>query len=391
MTESCGQLLKRTRAQRSDGAREPGPTPASLSSLSEWLLYHTLSFVDETDDARCRGISQSWARLRRAWVLASNPLGPVSSVAFSCDGAHLAVGTEDDVLTIHDAATGEPRRSLQRSGWVSCLAFSPTDSTVLVAGGSRDVIAYNTATGNSRELWRTAGDNFGAVKSVAVSPVGTTIAFCHQNMAVVIDIGGHDPTRALFTPARVLAQAPDSVAGLAFSATGAVLAVGVGTKIKCFDVATGQTGRVLTEIELGFRVWTVAYLPGGTVAGGGGEKLAFYDASNGQLIREMPANTHACMDSTTCFSHDGSMVTVAAQNSSFENISILDAETGEVRHDIKRENFIGAATFSPDGKALAIGDLDGRVRCRVALYDVATGARRRMQRQPQASPAAPTA
>ena len=385
MTESCGQLLKRTRAQRSDGAREPGPTPASLSSLSEWLLYHTLSFVDETDDARCRGISQSWARLRRAWVLASNPLGPVSSVAFSCDGAHLAVGTEDDVLTIHDAATGEPRRSLQRSGWVSCLAFSPTDSTVLVAGGSRDVNAYNTATGNSRELWRTADNNFGAVKSVAVSPVGTTIAFCHQRMAAVIDIGGHDPTRVLFTPARVLAWR--SVAGVAFSATGAVLAVGVGTTIKCFDVATGQTGRVLTEIELGFHVWTVAYLPGGTVAGGGTEKLAFYDASNGQLLREITSSGHAAMDSETCFSHDGSMVTVAAQNSSFENISILDAETGELRHDIKRKNFIGAVAFSPDGQALAIGDLDGRV----ALYDVATGSRRRMQRQPQASPAAPIA
>ncbi len=381
-SESSGQLLKRTRAQRS--AREPSPRPASLSSLSEWLLYHTLSFVDETDDVRCRGISQRWARLRRAWVLGSNPLRAVSSVAFSCDGAHLAVGTEDDVLTIHDAATGEPRCSLQRSGWVSCLAFSPTDSTVLVAGGSRHLIAYNTATGNSRELWRTADNNCGTVQSVAVSPVGTTIAFCHDRMAAVIDIGGYDPTRVLFTPARVLAQDPDGhVAGVAFSATGAVLAVGVGTKIKCFDVATGQTGRVLTEIELGFRVWTVAYLPGGTVAGGGYKVLAFYDASNGQLLREITSSRPAF--GKTCFSRDGSMV--AAQNSNYKTISILDAETGEVRHDIKRKNFIGAVAFSPDGQALAIGDLDGRV----ALYDVATGSRRRMQRQPQASPAAPTA
>ena len=74
-------------------------------------------------------------------------------------------------------------------------------------------------------------------------------------------------------------------------------------------------------------------------------------------------------------------------NSNYKTISILDAETGEVRHDIKRKNFIGAVAFSPDGQALAIGDLDGRV----ALYDVATGSRRRMQRQPQASPAAPAA
>ena len=79
----------RSRAQSSDGSRA-----VSMSSLPEDLLYHILKFVDENDDARCRAISQSWANLRRAWVLASNPLGPVSSVAFSCDGAHLAV--DDD-------------------------------------------------------------------------------------------------------------------------------------------------------------------------------------------------------------------------------------------------------------------------------------------------------
>ena len=94
------------------------------------------------------------------------------AVAFSCDGKLLAIGAEDDafnVLTVHDAATGDLRRRFPRGRgrWTLCLDFSPTDSTVLVAGGSRDLIAYNTATGNSRELWR-AEDNW-VVKSVVAS------------------------------------------------------------------------------------------------------------------------------------------------------------------------------------------------------------------------------
>ena len=46
----------------------PG-THTMLSSLPDALLYHTLTFVDENDDARCARISKSWASLRRAWVV----------------------------------------------------------------------------------------------------------------------------------------------------------------------------------------------------------------------------------------------------------------------------------------------------------------------------------
>ena len=99
----------------------------------------------------------------------------------------------------------------------------------------------------------------------------------------------------------------------------------------------------------------------------------------------------------TCFSHEGSVF--AAQNSDpifNRRISIFDAETGELRRKITRNQsrIIGAFTFSPDGKTLALADVrrfdTGSVH-RVALYDASTGDLRRMHRQPQALPAPPTA
>ena len=73
-------------------------------------------------------------------------------------------------------------------------------------------------------------------------------------------------------------------------------------------------------------------------------------------------------------------------------ISIYDAETEELRRKITRNQprYIGAFTFSHDGKTLALADngetdynMDFSYNVyRVALYDTATGDLRRMRRPP---------
>jgi len=395
-----------------------------LSSLPEDALYHILKFVDENDDVRCRAISQSWAGLRRVWVVSRSRLPGehrhmVQAVAFSCDGKLLAIGAEKhdalNVLTVHDASTGDLRRTFPRGRcWTFCLDFSPTDSTVLVAGGTSGLMAYNTATGNSRELWRGSEE----LRCVTFSPAGSTIAFCHRYMVAVIKIGGPDPTRDQFASdkreevsveelramqlhssnsTRVLARAPPSnpIEGVAFSPTGSVLAVGIydGT-VKCYDVASGQV-RSETYYHGGHGcacgIWTIGYSRRGIIAAGGPDgKLALFDASNFQLLREISP-----VGSILCFSPDGSMIAAHTRYQGAGGggrVLLYEAETGDLRFVISRAAsseipWIGAIRFSPDGKTVAVGYSDGRV----ALYDTATGDRRRMQRQPQASPAAPTA
>ncbi|CAH0364739.1 unnamed protein product [Pelagomonas calceolata] len=364
-----------------------------LSSLPEDALYHILKFVDENDDARCARISKSWTNLRRAWVVSrsSFPGGEgvgragqngVQAVAFSCDGKLLAIGADDFALNLMvlDAVTGDLRRTFPRPLGTSCLDFSPTDSTVLVAGGSRDLIAYNTATGNSRELWRGSEE----LRCVTFSPAGSTIAYCRTLIVAVIDIGGPDPTRDPFAvPARVLLTThpggPRRIEGIAFSPTGSVLAVGVGTRVKCYDVASGQ---VRSEIAHGgYGIWTIAYSSREIIAVGGPDgKLVLYDASNGRLIREIsPAGNGLC------FSPDGLMIAFRKHGlTGAGRVFFYDAETGDLRFVISRNygiHGLGAVRFSPDGKTVAVGDYKGRA----ALYDATTGDLRRMRRAPPAA------
>ena len=387
------------RSQRSDGSPELSPIPpATLSSLPEAVLEHTLTFVDENQDARCRAISQSWARLRRAWVLHFPQIGregsgQVTAVAFSPDGSLLAVGAKvNPAVQLYDTATGDLRRALSRSDrehWqdcANCFAFTP-DGTVLAAGCRGKISLYNVATGESSELWR-ATDILGRdVTSVAFSPDGITFAFCHDYMAAIVGIGGwvRSP-RALATWAyqRGLPYTEERrIKGVAFSPMGSVLAVAVGPTVKCFDVATGET-RI--EIEFGVIIYSVAFSSRGMLAVGGHGKLTVYDGSTGRLQHELRPdsldNRFRSVVSTLCFSPDGSTIAANTEYSRSKSIDIYDAESGELFRVIGRPCLgIQAAAFSADGKSIALGDwvsLGGGGK--FALYDVETLDLRRMRR-----------
>ena len=380
------------RSQRNDGSAELSPMPpASLSSLPEAVLEHTLTFVDENQDARCRAISRSWARLRRVWVLPypkidTDQRGEVTAVAFSPDGSLLAVGAEvNPPVMLYDAATGDLRRALLRGDgfehwrdYARCFAFTP-DGTVLATGCSRKICLYDIATGESSELWHATEISTGDVTSVAFSPDGSTFAFCHDYMAAIVGIGGW------MRAPRVLATSDfyNRIKGVAFSPTGSVLAVGVGRTLKCFDLATGQP-RI--EIEYGVDIYSVDFSSRGTVAVGGGGKLTFYDGSTGRLQHELRPDFldgRASFVNTLCFSPDGSIIAASTtENSRGKSIDIYDAETGELFRVIGRPCLgIQAAAFSADGKSIALGDwvsLGGGGK--FALYDVETLDLRRMRR-----------
>ena len=387
------------RSQRSDGSPELSPIPpATLSSLPEAVLEHTLTFVDENQDARCRAISQSWARLRRACVLHFPQIGregsgQVTAVAFSPDGSLLAVGAKvNPAVQLYDPATGDLRRALSRSDrehWqdcANCFAFTP-DGTVLAAGCRGKISLYNVATGESSELWRDTEIFRREVTSVAFSPDGITFAFCHDYMAAIVGIGGwvRSP-RALATWAyqRGLPYTEERrIKGVAFSPTGSVLAVAVGPTVKCFDVATGET-RI--EIEFGVIIYSVAFSSRGMLAVGGHGKLTVYDGSTGRLQHELRPdsldNRFRSVVSTLCFSPDGSTIAANTEYSRSKSIDIYDAESGELFRVIGRPCLgIQAAAFSADGKSIALGDwvsLGGGGK--FALYDVETLDLRRMRR-----------
>ena len=384
------------RSQRSDGSHELAPL--SLSSLPEAVLEHALTFVDEYDDARCRAISQSWARLRRVWILpypkiGRDQCGEVMAVAFSPDGSLLAVGAKvNPPVQLYDAATGDLRRALSRGDhehWrddAKCFAFTP-DGTVLATGCSGKICLYNVATGESSDLFFTTERLSADVTSVAFSPDGNNLAFCHDRMAAIVGIGGWIKSpRVLATwvyQSGIHYSEERRIKGVAFSPTGSVLAVGVGPTVKCFDVATCQT-RI--EIDFGVTIYSVAFSSRGMLAVGGHGKLTVYDGSTGRLQHELRPdpldNRFRAVVSTLCFSPDGSTIAADSENSRSKSIDIYDAETGELFRVIGRACLgIKTAAFSADAKSIALGDwVSLRGGGKLALYDVETLDLRRMRR-----------
>ena len=404
------------RSQRSDGSHELAPL--SLSSLPEAVLEHTLTFVDEYDDVRCRAISKSWARLRRVWILPYPKIGrdqhgEVMAVAFSPDGSLLAVGAkEHPPVKLYDVATGDLRRALSRGdheeNWkhhALSLAFTP-DGTEIATGCHGNISVYNVATGESSELWRSVEKYYSTphVNYVAFSPDGSTFAFCREHMggrtgAAILGIGGWMRSPRVLT---VHARADGEIKGIAFSPSGSALVVGFGTTLECFDVTSGE---LRLEIECHLSISSVAYSSRGIWAVGGsrGELKLFEppedapdDYDEAVPLRLNHGGVHDGRRrslQTLCFSPDGSTF---AANGCYGGtyVDIYDTETGDLRHQLFRlkSYSVKAAAFSPDGKSIALGEsVSFRAGGRVSLYDTTTGDLRRMHRQSQAPTAPPPA
>ncbi len=199
----------------------------------------------------------------------------VTSVAWSPDGAHLAVGTNHAEVQLWDAAGLRQVRSMRsHRARVGALAWSGH----VVSSGSRDsAIVHNDVRAAQHAAGRLEGAHTQEVCGLRWSPGGAQLASGgNDNLLHIWDAGGSAPRHRL-------AHHQAAVKALAWSPHQAnLLASGGGTadrKICFWNTATGalqqevDTGSQVGRVERG---WVGGWVPGwgdGWVGGWGGVAL----------------------------------------------------------------------------------------------------------------------
>ncbi len=284
----------------------------------------------------------------------------VTSLAFSLDGDRLATGSLDDTVRLWDPRTGEAAMMMKIfQGGVSGLAFSPDGARLAVATLFDMVSIRDVRTGLAVG---TLEGHIGHVTAVAYTPDGSRLATSCIDGTVKIWDARSD--RELF----MLCGHTDAARSVAFLPDGRRLAsAGDDRTVKLWD-SRGERSVLVAPAAGGF-VRALAFSPDGAALASGGSdgEVRVLDAASGTTRLTFAAHVKSVR--SLLFAPDGERLITGGQDRS---VKVWDARTGAELGALPGPSEDGeiVLAISPDGGRLAVGGADGVIR----LADVA-GAR----------------
>ena len=298
----------------------------------------------------------------------------VRDVAFSRDGATLAVARDDGSTQLIDmvnkkpigylapdeqpaasiALLGAPQgASLDNNSAVS-VAFNSSGS--LLAAGARDGVAHIWALPGGRELLRIF--HGAPVSQISFHPKANELATASDDGHVRI----FDIARAAIVADF---RCQDKIVSTSFSPSGDLLAAlsseGV---VSLFDPVHRRLIRTLGGGEAGFNV---AFSDNGKrVAIASGDFASVWDVTTG---RQLLKASHAASSETltpqqwivnAAISSDGGFLAYAARGDKLARV--WNVETGRQILELKHDSAVAAVSFNSDGTKLGTGSYDGTAR-----------------------------
>jgi WD40 repeat protein/DNA-binding SARP family transcriptional activator len=331
------------------------------------------------EDGRVRLLDPASGRVRR---LRGRHMAPVGSAAFSPDGRRLATGDGEGNVIVWDLREGRAIETLEgHNGSVWGQAFSPDGDTLYTASNDSTARIWDVA--GYRRLARPFRTNTvndtgePSAPAFALSPDGGTLAAARFDGRVnLID------AETLRRTAGFEAFAGRSALAVEYSPDGSTLAVaGGGGGVGLWDAESGQRVGPLLRAPRGPRkrnphnVEALAFGRGGLLAaaaeggaGAGKGAVRIWDLDGRKLIARplhLPPKVGGL-----AFSPDGSQLAIAfgARGGTTgigpgdpDGIEIRDVRSGERLARLHADE-VGSVAFSPDGRLLAGGQVDGKVR-----------------------------
>ncbi|CAB4380336.1 unnamed protein product [Rhizophagus irregularis] len=239
--------------------------------------------------------------------------GEIHSIASSYDGSMFATGSADKTIKIFDSTTGQVKQTL--SGSIqSIMHVSFNNTNEMVAGASND---------NAARLWHL---KTGRIRLTLTGHVGKVYSARFNGDSTKVITGSHDRT------------------------------------IKVWDLQKGYCIRTIFSFSSCNDVVPLDDEGTTLVSGHLDNNLRFWDVRSGKDIKEL-TGIHLGQITSVSVSPDGAKVLT---NSRDNTLKIVDLRTYDVEQTLHSDGYkTGAnwarACFSPDGRYVAAGSLDGTI------------------------------